>query len=83
MIHDPQGFQFSQLNSLLPGAFLQEGKKIKANKIINGSVTFKLYESYNTLYTELLKLTLKNLTFEFSKKNMIKPPLIWLIYLTL
>ena len=53
MIHDPQGFQFSQLNSLLPGAFLQQGKKIKANKIINGSVTFKLYESYNTLYTEL------------------------------
>ena len=44
------GFEFSRLKTLL-----QQGKKIKMNRIINGSMTIKQYESYhNTLNTELL-----------------------------
>ena len=43
-------FEFSRLKTLL-----QQGKKIKMNRIINGSMTIKQYESYhNTLNTELL-----------------------------
>ena len=45
-----RGFEFSRLKTLL-----QQGKKIKMNRIINGSMTIKQYESYhNTLNTELL-----------------------------
>ena len=39
------GFEFSRLNSLLSWAFSQQDK-IKIIEIINGSVTFKEYESY-------------------------------------
>ena len=43
-----------QLNSLLSWSFSQQDKKIKITEIINGSGTFKWYESYvNTLNTEL------------------------------
>ena len=43
-----QGFEFSWLNSLLSWAFSRQDKKIKINGIINGSLTFIWYESYNT-----------------------------------
>ena len=49
-----QGFEFSWLNSLLSWAFSQQGKKIKISGIINGSMTFRWYESYKILNTELL-----------------------------
>ena len=43
-----QGFEFSQLNSVLSWAFSRprQDKKIKINGIITGSVTFEYYESY-------------------------------------
>ena len=49
-----RGFEFSRLNSLLSQAFSRQNKKIKINRIINGSVTFRSYESYlDTLNNEL------------------------------
>ena len=42
MIHDSQqGFEFSQLDTLLSWAFSQQDKKIEINGITNRSVTFK------------------------------------------
>ena len=47
-------FEFSWLNSLFSWTFTQQGKKVKLNRITNGSVTFKQYLSYhNTFNTEL------------------------------
>ena len=41
-MHDSQqGFEFSQLNSLLLWAFSRQDKMIKMNGIINGSMTLK------------------------------------------
>ena len=55
MIHDSQRcFEILWLNSLLSWAFSGQDKKMKISGIINGSVTFKWYESYlNTSNTEL------------------------------
>ena len=59
MIRDSQrGFEFSQLNSLLSRSFSGQDKKIKIKGIINGSVTFTWYESYqNMLNTESCYVT--------------------------
>ena len=55
MIHDSQRcFEILWLNSLLSWAFSGQDKNMKISGIINGSVTFKWYESYlNTSSTEL------------------------------
>ena len=93
-----RGFAFSRLKSFLWRRFSRQDKKIEIIRIINGSVTFKQYESYlNTLNTGQLwlfsifyfnslhifhnraQLLLKKFILE-SPKNMIKLPLIWLMY---
>ena len=56
MIHDSQqGFEFSQLSSLLSSASSRQDKKMKTNGIAIGSGTLKQYESHRkTLNAELL-----------------------------
>ena len=85
-----QSFEFSWLNNLLSWAFSWQDKKIE---IINGSVKFERY--LNTLITMLIMslclvliisilLTTEPANFKKSysgfPKNMIKPPLPWLVF---
>ena len=87
-----QSFEFSRLNYLLSWAFPRQDKKIKIG-IINGSVKFERY--LNTLITMLIMslclvliisilLTTEPANFKKSysgfPKNMIKPPLPWLVF---
>ena len=99
MIRDSwQGFEFSQLNSLLSWAFWQQDKKIKSLELSKdlwhlnnmkvilalwtmNCVCFSCIDSFHIAHNWTNKFK-KNHVLEFSK-IMIRPPLIWLINLTL
>ena len=90
------GFEFSQLNPLLPRAFRQHDKKDKNHwnyhwildvylNTLNIGLSWlcSFFLQYFSHSPQLSQLVLKFFILEFFFKEMIKPPLIWLTHLTL